>query len=520
MKSRILLAAGLALLFCGAARTALAQLAGEPYIHDPSTVILDDGKYYTFGTGGGGLISDDGWTWHSGAVRPGGGVAPDVIKIGDRYWMSYAAGGGGMSGGHASNVHTMWTKTLDPKSPDFGFHDDTIVASSDGVEDCDAIDPAFLLAEGRLWLSYGTYFGNIRIVELDPKTGKRVAGNEPVDVSIDMEATDLMYRDGWYYLLGTHGTCCDSANSTYNIRVGRSRSPLGPYVDNMGVPLLKGGGKLVAAASGRHYGLGHFGLLDLGDEVQKFSVHYEADMDRSGRSVLEIRPLLWKNGWPVGGDNFEAGTYEIQSERSGFALELAVDFVRIDDGRRHFGFGGPPPMPPADSHDAKPGTAAQGDKKPKMPPMPPEGFFGPPKGPVKPLPDQTLAQDSANWPKGDIEVRMNDYMVRPHQKWTITPAPNAGGYPGAPYFKIVIAGTERALAATADNELITVPAFNGAPEQLWRIDQLTDGTYRIMPKTASSSKEPVALTAIGDSTVTLTRFDPKGDKARWNFKKP
>ena len=143
-----------------------------------------------------------------------------------------------------------------------------------------------------------------------------------------------MYRDGWYYLLGTHGTCCDGANSTYNIRVGRSRRPTGPYVDNEGIPLLKGGGKLVVAASGRHMGPGHFGLLDLGDGVQKFSCHYEADLDRSGRSILDIRPLLWKDGWPVGGDNFQEGTYEIMSERSGFGLQLDVDFVRMDNGRR------------------------------------------------------------------------------------------------------------------------------------------------------------------------------------------
>ena len=85
-----------ALLFVSG--SALAQLAGQPYIHDPSTVFQSDGKYYTFGTGGGGLISDDGYTWHAGAVRPGGGVAPDVIKIGDRYYVAYAVGGGGMSG--------------------------------------------------------------------------------------------------------------------------------------------------------------------------------------------------------------------------------------------------------------------------------------------------------------------------------------------------------------------------------------------------------------------------------------
>jgi arabinan endo-1,5-alpha-L-arabinosidase len=483
MKFNFLAIAVLALVSVCAPGSGFAQLAGEPYIHDPSTVTLSDGKYYTFGSGGGGLMSDDGYTWHAGAVRPGGGVAPDVIKLGDRFYVVYAVGGGGMSGGHASNVKIMWTKSLDPNSPDFAFHDIGIVASSDGVEDCDAIDPAFLYAKGHLWLSYGTYFGFIRIVELDPKTGKRMPGNKPVNVAIDMEASDMMYRDGWYYLLGTHGTCCDGPNSTYNIRVGRSKSPTGPYIDNIGIPLLKGGGKLVVAASGRHYGPGHFGLLDLGDSVQKFSMHYEADMDRSGRSVLDIRPLLWKDGWPVGGDNFEEGTYEIQSERSGFALELAVDFVRINTGRRGFG-------------------------------------FGPPTGPVSPIPNQTLEQDQAVWPQGNIGVDLLDYMMRPHQIWKITPVPDAGGYPGSPYFKITIAGNDRALAATADKEVETVPSFTGAPEQLWRIDQLTDGTYRIMPKSVPGSNEPLALTAIGASTPTLSKFDPTSDKAKWSFRKP
>ena len=58
-----------------------------------------------------------------------------------------------------------------------------LVAWAGDDEDCWAIDPAFLLdpTTGRLWCSYGTYFGAIRIVELDPATGKRVEGNEAVD---------------------------------------------------------------------------------------------------------------------------------------------------------------------------------------------------------------------------------------------------------------------------------------------------------------------------------------------------
>jgi arabinan endo-1,5-alpha-L-arabinosidase len=514
-------------LALGQSRPAPA-LDGEPYIHDPATVTFCDGKYYTFGTGGGGLISDDGWTWRSGAVRPGGGVAPDVIRIGNRYYVTYAKGGGGLAGGHASNVYVMWTKTLDPKSPDFGFHDETMVASSDGVEDCDAIDPAFLLdpTDGRLWLTYGTYFGYIRIVELDPKTGKRVAGNKPVNIAIDMEATALMYRDGWYYLLGTHGTCCDGANSTYNIRVARSKRVTGPYVDNVGREALKGGGKLVVAASGRFVGPGHFGLLDLGDGVQKFSCHYEADLDRSGRSVLDIRPLLWKNGWPYAGDNFQEGTYEIQSERSGYALELAVDFVRMASMRR--GGPGAPGGPPSGAPGAgAPGAAAPpagaagaSPQRGGAPGGPGANMFGAPAGPVTPVPAQELAEASKDWAVGTLGVRLGDFMFRPHQKWTIAPAPNAGGYPGAPYYKITIAGTERTLAATADAEVVAVPKFTGAPEQLWRIDQLTDGTYRIMPKSVPGSKEPFVLTAVAHSTPTLARFDPKSDKARWNFKKP
>jgi arabinan endo-1,5-alpha-L-arabinosidase len=58
------------------------------------------------------------------------------------------------------------------------------------------------------------------------------------------------------------------------------------------------------------------------------------------------------------------------------------------------------------------------------------------------------------------------------------------------------------------------------PEQLCRIDQLTDGTWRTMPKAVPDSKERLALTAIGDSTPTLARFDSKSDKGRWNLKKP
>ena len=63
---------------------ALASIAfaldGQFRIHDPSTVVLCDGKYYTYGTGGTPLVSDDGWTWRAG-VRPLPVALPPAWRI-------------------------------------------------------------------------------------------------------------------------------------------------------------------------------------------------------------------------------------------------------------------------------------------------------------------------------------------------------------------------------------------------------------------------------------------------------
>ena len=106
-----------------------------------------------------------------------------------------------------------------------------------------------------------------------------------------------------------------------------------PFLDNMGIDMIKGGGKLFVGSRGRMIGPGHFGLLDLGNDVQKFSCHFEADLDQGGASVLDIRPLLWGDGWPVAGENVKEGTYEIESVRTGTALELAVQGVPVGRGR-------------------------------------------------------------------------------------------------------------------------------------------------------------------------------------------
>src|SRR5581483_4839980 len=124
---------------------------------------------------------------------------------------------------------------------------------------------------------------------------------------------------------------------------------------------------------------------------------------------------------------------------------------------------------------------------------------------------QDAAQVSTNWPTGNVDARLATYLCQAQQKWMVAAVPDAGGYPGSPYFKITVAGTDRALSATPDGELV-VSAFTGAPEQLWRMDELADGSWRVMPKSIPNSSTPMSLSAVGSSSATLSKFDSKSDR--------
>jgi arabinan endo-1,5-alpha-L-arabinosidase len=498
MKCLLLSAASLVLV------TTVFALDGQVQIHDPSTVTACAGKFYTYGTGGTSLVSDDGWTWRRGTPPARRGMAPDVIHVGDRYLMYVARNVGAQP---RADINLIWTKSLDPESPDYKWEEAGVVATSDGVEDCNAIDPGAFIDpnNGKLWLVYGSYFGFIRLVQLDPQTGQQLdPPAKSVDLAINCEAPIMIFREGWYYLLATHGSCCRGAESGYNIRMGRSKKITGPFLDHEGIDMIQGGGKLFLGSGGRVIGPGHFGLIKDGPGVEKFSIHYEADLDRGGASVLDIRPLLWRDGWPVAGENFKEGTYQIESLRTGTALELAVEGVPAG-GRRMRMPGGPRPGP-------RPGSTSAPGPRPPI-----GGMFS---GTGVPIPSQDVTQVSTNWPTGEIAPRMANYLCQAQQKWTVTAVTNAGGYLGSPYFKITVAGTDRALTATAEKELTTTPSFTGEPSQMWRIEQLADGSWRLMPKATPGTEEPVALSAIGSSFATLSKASASSEKQRWLFEAP
>src|SRR5581483_5713 len=174
-----------------------------------------------------------------------------------------------------------------------------------------------------------------------------------------------------------------------------------------------------------------------------------------GASVLDIRPLLWRDGWPVPGENLKEGVYEIESARTGTALELAVEGMPVGGPRGRGGRGGGAGRGGAPPAAGAPGGGAPAGGPPAGPPAAGgpggRGMFG---GTGAPIPPQDAAQVSTNWPTGNVDARLATYLCQAQQKWMVAAVPDAGGYPGSPYFKITVAGTDRALSATPDGELV------------------------------------------------------------------
>jgi arabinan endo-1,5-alpha-L-arabinosidase len=114
---------------------------------------------------------------------------------------------------------------------------------------------------------------------------------------------------GYYYLFGSSSNCCAGPATGYAVFAGRSKSPLGPFVDREGAGLLasRTGGTPVVASNGiRWVGTGHSSIVtDLAGQ-QWFAYHAVDRNDPfvTGSNGWLLRPMLldrldWIDGWPT-----------------------------------------------------------------------------------------------------------------------------------------------------------------------------------------------------------------------------
>lgn len=298
-------------------------LRGDLGIHDPSTVVRCGDRYYLFGTGQGIAskssadkvvwnpgppVFSDPPAWTTAAVAGFDGTfwAPDAIFVNGRYCLYYSVS---TWGSQVSAIGLATNPTLDPTDPAYQWTDQGPVIQSGNGSPYNTIDPSvFLDDDGKLWMAFGSYWNGIYLVELDPMTGRRISPGSPLHrlaYNGSIEASCLWRQGGYYYLFVNWGSCCAGLNSTYHIRVGRSTSITGPYLDRNGTDLRSPGGTLFLESSGKRAGPGHVAVFD--DEGQPWFTYHYYDAgayapwyDGFGAAKFDLTPLLFSaDGWPA-----------------------------------------------------------------------------------------------------------------------------------------------------------------------------------------------------------------------------
>jgi arabinan endo-1,5-alpha-L-arabinosidase len=318
----LLLAGGLGASGQGPGAASSPELRGDiRHVHDPS-VIREGGTYYLFSTRAGIAVrcSSDLVSWRlcgdvfghlpQWAVEDVPGLrglwAPDISYFNGRYHLYYSAS---TFGSNRSGIGLVTNRTLDPSSPLYRWQDQGKVIGSNRTDDWNAIDPHLALdEEGRPWLSFGSFWGGIKLRRIDPATGKPSAEDEKLyalaarprtaELPGAVEAPIIMRRGGFYYLFVSFDFCCRGEKSTYHVRVGRARRITGPYIDRDGKALTEGGGTPVIEGGGRWRGPGHCAVLQEGG-VEKL-VYHAYDAEWHGVPTLRVAPLVWDaEGWPT-----------------------------------------------------------------------------------------------------------------------------------------------------------------------------------------------------------------------------
>ncbi len=182
------------------------QLSGDYALtHDPS-IGREGNNYYVFATGpapGGGQFAircssnlsawklcghvvDDIPAWiRTASPKTKELWAPDISFFNGEYHLYYAYSAFGVN---TSGVALATNDTLDPQSPSYRWKDEGLVLKSVATDDFNAIDPNIVLDEkGQPWLSFGSFWGGIKMRRIDAATGK-VAASDPTLYSLASRA--------------------------------------------------------------------------------------------------------------------------------------------------------------------------------------------------------------------------------------------------------------------------------------------------------------------------------------------
>ena len=302
--------------------------AKELSVHDP-VMAKEGATWYLFSTGQGisyyssanmrdwkpeGRIfaGQPAWAKTAAPAFSGHIWAPDIHHHEGKYYLYYSVSGFGKN---ASGIGVATNTTLDPRAPGYRWADQGMVLQSvPGRDLWNAIDPNIIAdAGGTPWMAFGSFWSGIKLVKLDasrtrlaePQVWHSIARRErpaftPDDVAgpAEIEGPHIFKKGDYYYLFVSWGLCCNGAQTTYRVMVGRSRALTGPYLDRSGKDMAQGGGSPVIDGTPAWKGLGHNSAYTV--DGKDFLVLHAYETADKYRQKLKVLDMGWdQDGWPL-----------------------------------------------------------------------------------------------------------------------------------------------------------------------------------------------------------------------------
>jgi arabinan endo-1,5-alpha-L-arabinosidase len=353
---------------------------GADHAHDPTVVRDDEGAYWCFSTDarwdgpvrGGVQVRRSAdlvdWEFHGwaldGVPAPAAGWAgavglwaPDVVRAADGTWRMYYSASSFGSRRSAIGLATAPHPAGPWADPGRGVASEDHALDAGGIDHPNAIDANVVADGGREWLVYGSFFGGIHVLPLDPATGfldasaaasaadgaltrhpgTLIARRSPAADNGAVEGAFVLPRPGggWALLVSY-----DSLASSYHLRAAVGDRVDGPFHDRtgramtdleadpwaVGVPVLSGhrhaGGPGLLAP-------GHASVLTEPATAtahgRHLLVHHVRDADAPARHRLQVRRLVWTHdGWPLVSPQPWAGAAREQDDEARWPADVAV----------------------------------------------------------------------------------------------------------------------------------------------------------------------------------------------------
>ncbi len=214
----------------------------------------------------------------------------------------------------AFGLNTSYIGMVESNSPEGPWTDRGCVVKTGKGDVMNAIDPSVIEdpKNGKWWMHYGSYFGGLFCMELNPETGLAATEGDQghliarrADYEKDnLEAPEIIYHPGLekYFLF----TSYDPLMTTYNVRVAYSDKPEGPFMDFYGQDIKDTTNNVPVITAPYRFnnhpgwaGTAHCGIIDAGDG--RFFMAHQGRLSPGNHMMnLHVREIFFtESGWPV-----------------------------------------------------------------------------------------------------------------------------------------------------------------------------------------------------------------------------